>query len=205
MNKGKYQDAITLFKNKLEKKPLKSSNYYALGYCYYMLGYIQHAINNFEKAVELKINRINVFYLLAILYAEENKFDKAFGYIEKGEEIQNKTGFLNKLTQYERNDFWGWIYYLKGELDKSLEFYNVAIPKWMKKIKEGGEKIKEYYASPCYRLGIIYLIKSDLESAKKMFSLSIKASPESIFANKSQEELEKLTKDTEAESLKNQV
>jgi len=195
IKRGSYKDAIVLLKNKLDKKPLKSSTYYALGYCYYMLGYGQHAINNFEKAIDLKLKRIDVFYLLAILYAEENKFDKASGYIDKGEEIQNKNGFLNKLTQYERNDFWGWFYYLKGEMDKSLEFYNIAIPKWNKKMKEDRKKITEYYASPCYRLGIIYLKKSDLKTAKKMFSLSLKASPESIFANKSQEELRKLSKE----------
>lgn len=159
-----------------------------------MLGYFQHAIKNLEKAIELKLNRINVYYLLAVLYAEEGKFDIAFEYLEKGEKIQNNFGFLNKLTKHERNDYLGWVYHLKGESGKAIELYDAAIPIWMKNIQKL-KKVNEYYSAPCYRMGVILLKKGDMESSKKLFSLAVMASPESIFARKSESELEAIAKD----------
>ena len=188
LNKGRYLDAISFFKRKSEKSPNKPGTYYALGYCYYMLGYFSNAINNFEKAIELKLNRVSTYYLLAILNADENKIGEALGYLEKGEVIQNKTGFLNRLTKYERSDYLGWVYFKKGEISKSFKFYDVAIPDWINKIKKD-KKLGENFSSPCYRIGMILMKKNDIETARKMFKSAINASPESIFAKKSQEEL----------------
>lgn len=192
LNKGRYQDAISFFNKKSKKSPHSPGNYYALGYCFYMLGYFPNAINNFEKALELKLKRVSTYYLLALLYAEEIKFGEALGYLEKGEAIQNKTVFWNKLSKSERNDYLGWVYFKKGEIYKALDFYNVVIPGWLKKI-EKDNKLGESYSSPCYRIGMILMKKNDVEKSRKMFESAIKASPESIFAKKSQEELGHLT------------
>lgn len=191
IKKRNYDEAVDDFKKQLQKDSDKGYCYYGLGWCYYMLGFHQHAIRNFQLAIEHKFKEIESFFLMAILYSEENNFDKAYGIIKKANKVQKKKVIFDKLTKFQINEMIGWIYFQKNDHDIAISYYNKAIPRWEKYSKKF-KLLPEKFSPVYYRIGIIYKIQGDNQKAKEYFENSIKSSPNSIFSEKSKSELEKM-------------
>ena len=196
MKNGNYDEALMKFKAQLEKNSRYGAAYYGSGWCYYMLGYGAHAIKNFKHAIDFKFREVESYFLIAVLYSEEKKFEKAFECIEKGKEIQKKKTIMDKITAFQMNEIIGWIYYKKNDIETALEYYEKAIPKWEKDFKRiSALNLSERFSSVYYRIGIIYKLKNEIQKSKEFFEKSKSSSPNSIFAQKSKEELKKYTKD----------
>jgi len=192
LRKCKYEEAINEFTNELNKKPRNWILYQGIAYSYNMLGFFQNSINNYEKVLELGSKSIGIYFELAILYAEENKFDIAFDFIEKGKCLQKKAFIFNRVSRFSINDFEGWVHHLKGDDKPALNFYAKAIPALNRQLKVTHSNFLEKFSPAYYRIGVIYKLKGEIEKAKEKFEQSIKASPPSIFAKRSQEELKEL-------------
>ena len=193
IKRGKYEMAIDALHSRLEKRPNNHALHYGIGYCYYMLGYFRHAIVHFEKALELKIGRVETYFLLALAYFEVDKnFDKAYKLIQMGQNQQKKAKFFNKLADFEKNDMIGWVHYKRGNLDDAIKYYEIAINYWKKSYKKLTNKFQEENSPFFYRIGVVYMEKENIEEAIKYFKYSIEASPNSIFGQNSLEELKKL-------------
>jgi tetratricopeptide (TPR) repeat protein len=158
-----------------------------------MLGYNKHALRNFKLSIEHKFREVESIFLMAILYSEKNLFDEALENIDKGKKIQKKKIIMDKLTTFQIHEMIGWVYYKKNDTKTAWEYYEKVIPVWNKYFKRIstfhlGERFSPIY----YHIGIIYKLKNNLQKSKEYYEKSMLASPNSIFAQKSRKELEKL-------------
>jgi len=193
IKQGEYEKAIDKFQKQMEKDLKNGSNFYGLGWCYYMLGFSKPAITNFQISSERRFREVESHLLMAILYSEENLFSEALKNIEKGKKIQKKKIIMDKLTEFEINEMIGWVYFNEDDIKTAFKYYEKAIPKWNKYLKKIGKfNLGEKFSPVNYRIGIIFMTKREFEKAKKYFEYSIKSSPNSIFAEKSRKELIKL-------------
>jgi len=203
IKKGKYKRAIEEFNKEIEAKPYSWRLFYGLAYCYFMLGFGRNAIEFYKKAIQLQPKRIFIYLEVAIMYAElEKDYEQAELYLEKAVSINKQNLFLLKIPEYFISEIYGRVYLLKGDWDRAKEYYKTAIPKYEKLFKKIKKKKIEKFSPLYFRIGSYYSKINQIEKAKKFFGLVVKLSNESIFADKSQEELEKITKETEAEPLK---
>lgn len=194
IREGRYRMALDDFSKDLETQNDITSILYGIGYCYFMLGNNEEAIKNYEKAIKLNSNQIEIYLQLAILYSNKRNFETAFKFINKLVEQQKKVFFLYRKRKFQVNEIKGWIYYEKGEIDNSLTHYNFSIPRYKLHFKTNYFKYLEKFSPIYYRIGTIYKLKNETKKAKKYFENSIKSSPNSIFAEMSKEELDRIKK-----------
>lgn len=199
---GEYELAIDIFREKLKTSPNNADIYCRIAYCYQMLGFSNNAIKNYERALEMNNSLVKVYFYLAVLYAE-NDVKMALKMIDAGREAQKKSGLMNKISDFERNEILGWVHYKSGEIANSFEFYREAIPSWEKFFKRiGFNRFIERYSQVFYRIGYIYTLMGENDKARNYFNNSIKASPKSAFADLSREELKKLSLENNREETK---
>jgi tetratricopeptide (TPR) repeat protein len=123
VEKGELERAIELGKQAVEVDPNNFDAYFCLGTAYRGMKNIEKALENFKKAEELtddKEKLITVYQYLGL--------DDALSYFNKALTLakyinSNMTYVLSKIA---------YIYFKKGDLEKSAEYYNDTI--------EAGEK-----------------------------------------------------------------
>jgi tetratricopeptide (TPR) repeat protein len=193
IKKGKYKDAIEEFNKELKTKTGNWQLFYGLAYCYFMLGFNRNSIEFYKKTLELQTKKSLIYTEVAILYIElEKDFENAKQYLEKAISINKQKLFLFRSSQYVFSEIYGRIYLLQNDWDRAQEYYKIAIPKYEKLLNKISSKKIERFSPLYFRLGSYYLKLNKSEKAKKYFDLVIKLSNESFFADKSQEELNKI-------------
>ncbi|MGC8764827.1 MAG: tetratricopeptide repeat protein [Brevinematia bacterium] len=113
----KYKMAIEKFKESLKIYPEDLKTLFFIGVCYYETEENKKAIEFLERAVKIQENDPEVNNLLAYIYANEKiKFEEALRLVD------------NALTYKPDNiaylDTKAWIYYNRGEFEKSFEIFN---------------------------------------------------------------------------------
>jgi tetratricopeptide (TPR) repeat protein len=131
IEKGELERAIELGKQAVEMHPNSFDAYFCLGIAYRGMKNIEKSLENFKKAEELtddKEKLITVYQYIGETLIKLGRLDDALSYFNKALTLakyidSNVTYILSKIA---------YIYFEKGDLEKSAEYYNDAI--------ESGEK-----------------------------------------------------------------
>ena len=117
-NSGKYQDAIEVC-NKIIALTPSVNAYNNRGLAYSKLGFIDNAIEDYKKAIEIDATASYAYYNLALEYKNKSMYNDALDLLEKANSLEpNNAQYLEEI---------GTCYNDMGNYEKSLEYYNKAI------------------------------------------------------------------------------
>jgi tetratricopeptide (TPR) repeat protein len=218
LNKGISFIEVKQYNNAL-KDLLESEKYYAddpklhyyLGLVYHTKGMKQEAMEEFQRAIELRDNYSEAHNYLGTLYLDDGLWDKAITEFEKA--LSNPVYDTPAVPLYNE----GWAYYLKKDYKNALDKYRAAINKEpmtvmlpqidkniglvyfdqsnaveaIKYFKKSVE-LNPYLYDAQFYLGECYLQIKDKMNAKKAFQAVIKLSPQSSFGQKAKTYLQTL-------------
>lgn len=156
----KPDEAAVYFRMFMKSQPDDPRGYAGLGETYRMKGNYRDAIGEFEKALSIKPDLVDVLSMIAAMHLANKEPRKA---------IDRVQAQLDKLPD---NPF---IHYLKGRIYMLTNNLDEA-EKSMKKTLS----LKNDLVSPYIDLGNIYARKGAVEEAKKQFEQAIKANPKAI-------------------------
>lgn len=153
------------------------------GTIYLDQGYIDKAIENFNKAIELRSDDFNAFFNKGIAYFKKDNFDQSLSNFLRASEIKpnNEVALVNVGVCYMRkndvenalkyvnksielNPRYGFGHYIKSQINIDMEKYDLALDA----VKEA---LKTEPNNPDYltRLGFIYAKQRDFKSVIKFF------------------------------------
>ena len=157
--------AITTFEVSSTIKTDEAQTYTMLSTCNHLAGNTDKSENYILKAVELSPNDANVNVTAGQIFMQKQEFETALPYVKKAVELEpSNTKSIRNLAQ---------IYYDIGQLEESIQTYEVAID------KETDRKVK---ADLYFNLGILYNRVGNLEEAEYNFTNSLDENPEDIEA-----------------------
>ena len=157
--------AITTFEVSSTIKTDEAQTYTMLSTCNHLAGNTDKSENYILKAVELSPNDANVNVTAGQIFMQKQEFETALPYIQKAVELEpSNTKSIRNLAQ---------IYYDIGQLEESIQTYEIAIN------KEMDRKVK---ADLYFNLGILYNRVGNLEEAEYNFTNSLDENPEDIEA-----------------------
>jgi len=205
INKGAYSSAVVTLTNILKYQNKNSLNKMRIGYCYYMLGANDKAIECFcDEAVQRKY--LASYIYISLLLAENQEFEKAASYLNKASSIVRRRIFSRepKLHLFEAM---GWLSYLYGDKERArLHFQKVAKILNRFKVHPEFKDWRNYFfmfsrfsnssirrrSSVFYRMGMVHLADNEIEEAIQSFNNSkMVDGSENIYVQKSIKELEK--------------
>ena len=157
--------AITTFEVSSTIKTDEAQTYTMLSTCNHLAGNTDKSENYILKAVELSPNDANVNVTAGQIFMQKQEFETALPYVKKAVELEpSNTKSIRNLAQ---------IYYDIGQLEESIQTYEVAIN------KETDRKVK---ADLYFNLGILYNRVGNLEEAEYNFTNSLDENPDDIEA-----------------------
>ena len=157
--------AIKTFEISATIKTDEAQSYFMLSTCNHLAGNTDKSENYILKAVELSPNDANVNFWAGQIFMQKQEFETALPYIQKAVELEpSNTQSIRNLAQ---------IYYDLGQLEESIQTYEVAIN------KETDRKVK---ADLYFNLGILYNRVGNLEEAEYNFTNSLDENPDDIEA-----------------------
>jgi tetratricopeptide (TPR) repeat protein len=157
--------AITTFEISSTIKTDEAQTYTMLSTCNHLAGNTDKSENYILKAVELSPNDANVNLTAGQIFMQKQEFETALPFVKKAVELEpSNTKSIRNLAQ---------IYYDIGQLEKSIQTYEVAIN------KETDTKVK---ADLYFNLGILYNRVGNLEEAEYNFTNSLDENPDDIEA-----------------------
>jgi CHAT domain-containing protein/Tfp pilus assembly protein PilF len=163
-------------KIKEKKSPEKTrnftNNYLNLGWLQTIIGKIDEALINFNKAETNLINEygansenlIPIYLNKGALYTIKNEYEKAITYHEKALELAIR-------YNYNDNQLIGKIYGNLGAINKNLERYEAAI-EWLKKAEQVKNTV-EVRIRNLLATAICYQELGDLKTAKQYYELAM--------------------------------
>ena len=156
---------ITTFEISATIKTDEAQTYTMLSTCNHLAGNTDKSENYILKAVELSPNDANVNLTAGQIFMQKQEFETALPYVKKAVELEpSNTKSIRNLAQ---------IYYDIGQLEESIQTYEVAINK---------ETDREVKADLYFNLGILYNRVGNLEEAEYNFTNSLDENPEDIEA-----------------------
>lgn len=142
--------------------PSSPNTHNNLGDVYGRWGDKQRALQEFQKAIELKPNYGDAYHNLANTYRELGQTDKALG------NYQNALKYNPNLWQSYQNI--AAIYFMQKQYDKALQNIQKAI-----EINPQNLKLR-------LNLGVVYLGAGDKQKAKEIFNLVLNVDPQNQIA-----------------------
>ncbi len=157
--------AITTFEISATIKTDEAQTYTMLSTCNHLAGNTDKSESYILKAVELSPNDANVNLTAGQIFMQKQEFETALPFVKKAVELDpSNTKSIRNLAQ---------IYYDIGQLEESIQTYEVAID------KETEPKVK---ADLYFNLGILYNRVGNLEEAEYNFTNSLDENPDDIEA-----------------------
>ena len=157
--------AINTFEISATIKTDEAQTYTMLSTCNHLAGNTDKSENYILKAVELTPNDANVNLTAGQIFMQKQEFETALPYVKKAVELEpSNTKSIRNLAQ---------IYYDIGQLEESIQTYEVAIN------KETDRKVK---ADLYFNLGILYNRVGNLEEAEYNFTNSLDENPDDVEA-----------------------
>ena len=157
--------AINTFEISATIKTDESQTYTMLSTCNHLAGNTDKSENYILKALELTPNDANVNLTAGQIFMQKQEFETALPYVKKAVELEpSNTKSIRNLAQ---------IYYDIGQLEESIQTYEVAIN------KETDPKVK---ADLYFNLGILYNRVGNLEEAEYNFTNSLDENPDDVEA-----------------------
>ena len=156
---------INTFEISATIKTDEAQTYTMLSTCNHLAGNTDKSENYILKAVELTPNDANVNLTAGQIFMQKQEFETALPYVKKAVELEpSNTKSIRNLAQ---------IYYDIGQLEESIQTYEVAIN------KETDPKVK---ADLYFNLGILYNRVGNLEEAEYNFTNSLDENPDDVEA-----------------------
>jgi tetratricopeptide (TPR) repeat protein len=177
IDKEKYEKAMEVLRSRIKKNPNKGNLYLGLGFCYFMLGYFNHAYNYFHEALAkgCKADRLYCYLIMALLEIDP-KARNVQVYIEQAGELDQ--------------DMVAWIHFMRGQHRDAMTIVQRFHRQWQEKLR----KHSSGNAPAFYRLAMLLKLNQQQEEALKYFNETISSAPKSIFAQFGQKEIEKMDK-----------
>lgn len=142
--------------------PSSPNTHNNLGDVYGRAGDKKRALQEFQKAIELKPNYGDAYHNLANTYRELGEIDKAL------ENYQMAANLNPNLWQSYQNI--AALYFDQKQYDQAIEYLQKAI------------QINPKNINLRLNLGVVYLVMGDKEKAKQVFTLVLSADPQNQFA-----------------------
>jgi len=180
-------DALTYYQEEVINHPQDLKSHLFLGLVFQKKGFLDKAVEEFEKAVSVDLKNALAHYLLGNGYRQKEKFDEGQEQIK--EALKNNPDFIQAIMQVGIN------YYEKGlykeaieEFEKMLEvnpdsleanlYLSWAYERkgWNLEARRKLEEIREtkpYYALVQYSLGVSYERKGWYEKAIKQYKKAL--------------------------------
>ena len=157
--------AIATFEVSARIKPDEAQSYTMLSTCNHLAGNTVKSEDYILKAVALSPNDATVNLTAGQIFMQKQDFDAALPYVKKAVELEpSNTQSIRNLAQ---------IYYDLGQLEESIQTYEVAIN------KETDNKVK---ADLYFNLGILYNKVGNLEEAEYNFTNALDENPDDVEA-----------------------
>ncbi|TET70846.1 MAG: tetratricopeptide repeat protein [Candidatus Aminicenantes bacterium] len=165
-NEKKFEEAIANYQEFLEKNPELYEVHFSLGNCYKEMGDIEQALKEFqlflEKAIEEneKDRKIKAKTLAAIgeCHLKKEDLNSAQNYFKKSLALDPR----DEILAYNVGE----IYFAHQKLDEAIEYYEFAT------------QIKLDWSDPYYKLGLVFLNKTDYEKAKESLQKFLELEPD---------------------------
>ena len=189
-----YIKALEYLNKYLKFNKDSAETFFSIGYCHYMLGRNEKALYYFRKSLEIGYDYPETFELMA-----KSQVEIGQNHLKPVELIKRARMLIDEMDK----EVWeviekihleskAWIYFKIGKTKEALSLYESILPIWREYFKRKKNEFEECYSPLHYHFAMIYKFKGEIERAKSEFKKSMKAGgPQSIFAKKSKEELEK--------------
>lgn len=154
----RYEDAVAIFLEGIEKKPLLPDLYFHLGATFDKLNQFDDMVLQMERAIDLNAKHANALNYLGYTYADKGiQLDKAIELINRALAVRPNDGyFIDSLA---------WAYYKKGRVKDAINLLNKAVSSI-----PDDPVIHEH-------LGEAYLKENHNELAKKEWERSLELDP----------------------------
>lgn len=165
-----YLELALSLSDKLDRKIKKLTLHENLGDLYYTLSKYKNALTKYESAISLASgdSSVRIYRKIGMIYRDQQNYDMALNYFQKGLEIQSKSVSHRILLQSDI----GWIYMCLNDFEKS-HYYS------KKAIKTAQKYNERFCLSYVYStLGAVYLQKGDYQKAGQYYRKTLKISKE---------------------------
>lgn len=178
----KYDEALTLLQEFLEKNPTAYQTHINIGDCYKEKAEYDKAEQEYDLALEsAKTDEDTGEEMMAKamagkgdIYVRKGDLEKAQSFFEESIELLPE----NEILPYNVGE----IYFANRNLDEAIAYYGIAI------------KIKPDWSLPYYKRGLVYLNKTDYAQAEENFKKFLEIDPNSETAEQVKSMLEYLEK-----------
>lgn len=129
-----------------------------LGNAFLEKGYVEHAITEYKRGLEITPDDIELICKIGTVYFNCGEVDKAIEEYQKALLIDEGNGDVHHLL--------GTAYYEKGQLQKAEREYKIAL------------RIYPNFASLYNNLAVIYTEEGKIEKAEELYKKAVELSPE---------------------------
>lgn len=171
---GKYEEAVKLYQEAVEKNPDDPIYFYNLGIAYMRLNKIDEAIEALKKMIEIQPESFLALKYLGELYAKKGDYEKSSKY-------------FNQAVKISSDD--PEAYYNLGISLMNSGDYPGALEAFEKSIHS-----QKDYADSYYQLGLLYLNQNKLDKALEAFEKFLQISPDDSKASMARNMIEFIKK-----------
>ncbi|MFQ5950065.1 MAG: tetratricopeptide repeat protein, partial [Nitrospiria bacterium] len=157
----RYEEAVSVFKDGIEVKPMVPDLHFHLGAAYDKLGRFDDLVREMEKTIDLDSNHANALNYLGYTYAEKGiRLSEAIDLVNRALAVRPDDGyFIDSL---------GWAYYKKGMIGDALAMLQKAVL-----LVPDDPVIHEH-------LGEVYLGENKVDLARKAWVQSLQLNPDNM-------------------------
>lgn len=112
-NQNMFEKAIETYKDAIDFDVSNSVLYNNVGICYIRLKQYDLALTYLKKAINIDSNNLQILFNIIELLIEKQDFDQAINYIQS----------LSEDNLYEKNYYFGELYFKNKQYDKAKSFY----------------------------------------------------------------------------------
>jgi tetratricopeptide (TPR) repeat protein len=114
-----YAGALEDFNKVSDKFPFSSEKATSVGHCYYELGFYEDAENHYREAIKSSPKLARAYFDLAVLYINENRYDRAKKQLETCLKIdRNFSGARNAIKNLDGTNNLDWYHWWFNDCDK---------------------------------------------------------------------------------------
>lgn len=169
LNEGKYDEALKIFEEFLEKYPEIYQAHLNIGSCYLKKGDLERAEQEFRLVLDKTMEKhgdykrdsaatLRAFSGLGEVYLQKEDFDAAQKFFSQALEISPE----DEVAAYNVGE----VFFSHQKIDEAINYFELAI------------KIRKDWSKPYQKLGYVYLNKGDFNKALEYFNKFIQMDPE---------------------------